>query len=372
MARVLDNPMMEMLTREQPLDDWLTPGNGRPIPDEIGLPVIVSDDRGNFIEFNNELTDILGYDREYLLKSSFSSLDAERDAAANYRAIASTDRFFTFADINGQKRGFFVNTVPVEEGRYLHLLVELGQIKGFGQDIPWKENSRQSPKCKSLLEKFSLIGEMSTCLAHEVRNPMTTVRGLAQLMAGENPAQAETFQLMVEEVDRANRLIGDFLMLSRNYISSRETVLLLDLVQSAVEACQEQPGHQDAKIETDLQLFGSTVYGDKAQIEQALARVLNNAVEACGNDRKIVLRAATWEQEAFITVIDRGVGIDEMSLKRVLDPFFTTKEGHSGLGLSIAYKIIKDHQGDIMIDSVPGRGTTVEIRLPLYQVQPRT
>lgn len=372
MARVLNNPLVEMLIREQPLNGWLTPGNGRPFPDEIGLPVIVSDDRGNFIEFNNELTDVLGYDREYLLKSSFSSLDAGRDAAANYRAISSTDRFFTFADVYGQNRMFFVNTAPMEGGRYLHLLVELGRIKGWGQEPHRKENGQQTPKSRSLLEKFSLIGEMSTCLAHEVRNPMTTVRGLAQLMAGENPAQAEAFQLMVEEVDRANRMIGDFLMLSRNYISSRETVILLDLVQNAVELCREQPGYQDTEIETDLQLLGGIVYGDAAQIKQALARVLSNAVEACGDDHKIILRAGTWEQEAFITVIDRGAGIDEITLKRVLDPFFTTKEGHSGLGLSIAYKIIKDHQGDIMIDSMPGRGTTVEIRLPLCQNPART
>ena len=82
---------------------------------------------------------------------------------------------------------------------------------------------RDGVRIATIATPGSLIGEMSTCLAHEVRNPMTTVRGLAQLIAGENPAQAETFQLMVEEVDRANRLIGDFLMLSRNYISSRET-----------------------------------------------------------------------------------------------------------------------------------------------------
>ena len=214
-----------------------------------------------------------------------------------------------------------------------------------------------------LLSKFSLIGEMSASIAHEVRNPMTTVKGIAQLLEMEHPEKAEYYQLMAEEVNRANEILTDFLSLSKQYYCPPAQVNLKEILKRTVDLLYAEILHHAVKIlckfKPDIWVFG-----DEERLRQAFLNILINAVEASQPGNTITIKTWLEEQTACLTISDQGVGMAESIIPNIMEPFFTTKERNTGLGLSVSYKIIKDHGGDISINSRLDHGTTVEIRLP--------
>jgi signal transduction histidine kinase len=222
-------------------------------------------------------------------------------------------------------------------------------------------------------ERLAAAGQLAAGVAHEIRNPLTSIRSTIQYVL---PAFDETDQKegllheLLAEVDRIDRIVNDLLTLTRPTDFHPAEINLLELVDHALLLIGSQARKQGVEI---LFARGSSevkVHADVAQLKQVFLNVFLNALQAMpegGSLRASVGRRgseAAGRQVVEVRITDTGAGIPREHLDKVFDPFFTLKKEGTGLGLSISYSIIQQHEGDIELQSEVGRGTTVIIRLP--------
>lgn len=231
------------------------------------------------------------------------------------------------------------------------------KIARISREVAQEEKNR-------LLSKFSLIGEMSTSIAHEVRNPMTTVRGLAQLLKQEYPAGKMYFDLMIDEIDRANTTITEFLKLAQDRLTRKEKQTLYPVLKVVLDLMQAEAVARGVNIISEFSVKDAMVYIDNEQVKQAFMNILQNALEASQMGNTVFIKVTQDSEKVFIEFKDEGSGVDFRHLSYVMEPFFTTKENSVGLGLSVSYKIIRDHGGDMSITSLINKGTIVKVSLP--------
>jgi len=220
-------------------------------------------------------------------------------------------------------------------------------------------------------ERFAMVGEMSAYVAHNIRNPLASIRVTAQTelldLAADDPGRA-SFQDIVTSADRLESWLGDLLRFSSPVTLERTLEDVNALVERCAELARPLLARQGLVLTLALDPGLGYVALDRNKIEQVVSAVLSNAIDASGSDGQVTVRTrADDEQAVRIEVSDTGTGIDPSIREHIFDPFFTTKpQGQgTGLGLSISYGIIRDHGGKIDVDSQPGKGTTFTVRLPL-------
>ena len=225
-------------------------------------------------------------------------------------------------------------------------------------------------------EKLAALGELTSGVAHELNNPLATVVGYAELLALDTqlPESAKRKLATVhQEATRASHIVSNLLSYARRSSPEKSFVNLNDVIGAALEMRRYQLQNDNVRISTDLSENAPPVWGDELQLQQVLLNIVNNAAQAITNWRgsgeiRIWTRSATLSGGAATRVIieDNGPGIAPEHLRRVFDPFFTTKptgEG-TGLGMSIALRIISNHEGLIWCESRLGHGARFIIELP--------
>jgi signal transduction histidine kinase len=221
-------------------------------------------------------------------------------------------------------------------------------------------------------ERLSSLGRLSATLAHEIRNPLTIIKGSALQLLEEKSLgheEREAAADIIQEVDRLNRLVQSVLESARPASFRLQEVDINDLCQDCLAALADSPG-LTTEAAWDPRLDRASV--DPARLKQVLLNVLLNAREAVSGEGS--LRVATRRDDAdyIISVSDTGKGISEEDLPNIFDPFFTQKPNGTGLGLSVARNIVEGLGGTISVRSRVGRGTDVELRLPLEPRFPTT
>lgn len=205
-------------------------------------------------------------------------------------------------------------------------------------------------------EKLSSLGELSAGIVHEVRNPLGSIKGAVEILEDElapDSPRREFSGLAKKEIDRLDKLVGEFLRFARPTALSVEKNDLNKIVESVASLVENQASTQSIFIKKDLQKNLPEVSVDAEQIKQVLLNLAINAMQAIAacdrhnNERQLVFR--TFEKDGFCIaeISDTGGGIDEKILPKIFDPFFTTKEKGVGLGLSIAHKIVAQHNGQL-------------------------
>lgn len=224
---------------------------------------------------------------------------------------------------------------------------------------------RREEERNQLLSKFSLVGEMAATLAHEVKNPMTSIRGLAQLLKeSANPELEHLYDLMIEEIDRANSLLTNFLNLAKQNHPKREEIDLVKIMNSCLALIKGELINKNIRLETRID-NNCRCTGDPYQLRQALLNLLRNACEAMSGDGCLTVETCLNGDQVNIYIRDTGPGISPSLKEKIMKPFFTTKDGGTGLGLSVSQRIIRDHGGRMIIESHEGEGTCVVIELPV-------
>jgi signal transduction histidine kinase/CheY-like chemotaxis protein len=223
-------------------------------------------------------------------------------------------------------------------------------------------------------EKLSAIGEFVAGVAHELNNPLTSVIGFAELLqnADVNDRHKHFLGLIMISAHRCHKIVQSLLSFARQHKPERKLVQLREVIESAMSILQYQLRTNNVEVQTQFAADSPRVMGDPHQLQQVFINILNNARQAIEAYRPRGLVRITSEVHnatVRVTFQDDGPGIETDNISRIFNPFFTTKEigQGTGLGLSLSYGIIKEHGGNISVQSKPGEGATFIIELPVAQ-----
>lgn len=215
-------------------------------------------------------------------------------------------------------------------------------------------------------EKLNIISELAASVAHEVRNPLTVVRGFIQLLEStEDVKNREYMRLVLAELDRAEQIISDYLNLARPQIEKKELVHLSAQLIEMTTLMSSFAAMRGVYLQVEIAENLYTI-GDKAKLQQAIMNVVKNGVEAIqGTKGYLKVTAIQKEGDVIIRVKDSGSGMTKEQLARLGQPYYSLKEKGTGLGLMVTFRILQAHNGTLVYQSELGKGTEAKITLPL-------
>lgn len=227
---------------------------------------------------------------------------------------------------------------------------------------------RDSQESLRRADRLSALGEIAAGLAHEIRNPLASVKGALEIMSSRAQAgtpEAEFSALASKELARLDGLVTEFLNYARPHAPERRDTSLEEIVEHVAVLLRPEAEQADVSIEIEREQSLPKVFVDREQIQQVIFNVALNAIQASPRGGRVRISQRAEETSVLIDVIDEGRGIPQELLGRIFDPFFTTKENGTGLGLAISHRIITAHGGAIEVHGNSNRGTCFHMRLPL-------
>ena len=219
-------------------------------------------------------------------------------------------------------------------------------------------------------ERLAAVGKMAAMITHEVRNPLSSIGLNTELLEdelGDNTEARDLCRSIHREVDRLTAITEEYLRFARLPKPKLAAEPINPMVGALAAFVREDLAVRDVKLVTELASGDPVAQIDAGQIRQCLINLVRNAADAVVANKggQVVLRTKAKGKRIEISVTDDGVGIPTEVLPRLFDPFFSTKEGGSGLGLALTQQIVRDHGGDLAVQSVVGSGTTFTLSVPV-------
>jgi len=315
-------------------------------PDSL---TICSLDSGKFIDANKCCFEMHGYSRDEFINRT--SLDLKLWVNMNERA-----KFYKELE----EKGFALNheiksykkSGEIFDALYSGVVIDLNGeqcVSASKTDITeLKQYQREIFRLNSL----NLIGEMAAGIAHEIRNPMTSVKGFLQLLGvkKEYKQHEDIFALMVNELDRANLLITEFLSLAKNKPLDLKTQDLNSIIENLQPLIQTDAMVADKYVDLELNRI-ENLLADGKEIRQLILNLVRNGFEAMSPGGKLTIKTYMINSTVVLVIQDQGNGIDSDLIEKIGTPFFTTKDNGTGLGLATCYSIIARHNASISFDT---------------------
>lgn len=213
-------------------------------------------------------------------------------------------------------------------------------------------SQRQMEMDMARLGQMHLVGEMAVSIGHEIRNPMTTVQGFLQILSQNHEfnEHREYFDLMLDELKRANLIISEFISLAKNKVANLQSHNLNSIIQALAPLLMADALNGDKNIKFELSKLPNILL-DENEIRQLILNLVRNGLEAMQNGGNVTVK--TWQEKnkVMLSVMDEGDGIKEEILEKLGTPFVSTKENGTGLGLAVCYSIISRHQAILQVKS---------------------
>ncbi|MBW2283954.1 MAG: PAS domain-containing protein [Deltaproteobacteria bacterium] len=328
----------------------------------IGLLAV--DGEGHIASFNQTAesilqmpnSEVLGKAPEAVLPIPFRGLGDElkRDGRLINREIACQRA-------DGVRIPLEIIATAIEDERRSHqayavLFRDLSEIRRLKEEV-------------ARSQRLASIGRLAAGVAHEIRNPLSSIKGFATYFKHrykDVPEDQNTAEIMIQEVERLNRVIGELLEFARPMHLQNRRVDVKELIAHSSRLIQGDLAgkrmHLDVRLPSDI----ATVSVDPDRVNQVLLNLYLNAMDAMGDGGalSVDVRRPTGTNDMEIVVADTGSGIGEADLAQIFDPYFTTKSSGTGLGLAIVHKIMEAHGGEVRVRSNSGRGTTVTLYFP--------
>ncbi len=217
-------------------------------------------------------------------------------------------------------------------------------------------------------ERLKAVATLAAGMAHEIKNPLAAIKTFAEYMPDKfaDPAYREKYsKIMGQEVEKMNALVHRLLEFARPGAPRLQRVEPAALLKETLEFLQGTL--VEKQVQVDLALTShAAVQGDPGQLKQVFLNLLLNSIDAIDPPGQLMVSTYQENGHVRVTITDTGCGIAKADLPRIFDPFFTRKTGGTGLGLSVVHSIVQEHKGRIDVDSVLGKGTTIQISLPTY------
>lgn len=232
-----------------------------------------------------------------------------------------------------------------------------------GRDISERKKTQQE---MARLDRLDLIGQMGAGIAHEIRNPMTTIRGYLQLLGAKSELRAykPTLETMISELDRANSIITEFLSLAKSIPTEQRPQNINDILRKLYPLLEADTFSQNKQIVLETQETPDISMDDK-EISQLILNLCRNGLEAMEERGTLTIRTYTDDEDVVLSIQDEGYGIPSEYFDKLGTPFYTTKENGTGLGLATCYSIANRHNSKIDIESGPN-GTIFNVRFPSF------
>ncbi|UTE78150.1 ATP-binding protein [Rossellomorea sp. KS-H15a] len=322
---------------------------------------------GHVISVNAEAEVLLEFTQEELKEVKFSKFLDEEEMKrvtdyffATFKGLAST--FETKIHI-GDNKGKILrcSLVPIIINR------EVTGMFAIARDIT---SNRENEEMVVASEKLSVIGQLAAAVAHEIRNPLTSLKGFIQLMQTTNTINHDHLDIMLSEVDRIDLISGEMLILGKQQETHFRPERINEILQQVLVLMEAQANFDNVSI-TYENLSEKPLYvsGESNQLKQVFINIIKNAVEAIppSRDGKVSITLEEQGTDALVIVKDNGVGMEPGRIEHLGEPFYSTKEKGTGLGLAVCKKIIQRHKGHIHFQSDKEIGTAVEISLPIEE-----
>jgi PAS domain S-box len=329
--------------------------------------LVTTDLAGDIITFNRAAEEITGYKANDIRGRNIYQVfgDIEKQIEVGLESIRTRTRLPRF-DIG----------CKTADGREIHLgfsvaplVDEANNSRGYVLTFQDLTEVMELEREVRRQERLAALGKMAAGLAHEIRNPLASMRGSVQVLASElsfSTDQSQLMDIVLRESDRLNRIVSDFLTYARPPKMERSVIELGDLLGETAallrNSSELRPDHQiieEHPAEPVLYL------GDPNQIRQIFWNLARNAIQAMplGGDLRIKLDAKP-DSEVSITFSDTGQGMSREQKERLFEPF-NSSSGGTGLGMAIVYQLVRDHSGKILVESEAGKGTSISIKLPI-------
>lgn len=327
-----------------------------------GLLVVQPDHRID--RCNSSAEAMLGRERIAIEQTFFDDVIELGDAAAALHQVLAggrpvLDRSWSVRHESGESRSLLVSIAPVTapDGSVLGALCNLRDVTEL----------RRLEKRLHSRERLAALGEMAASVAHEIRNPLGTIEGFARLLKRDLADQPDHLRLaerIVEGAQNLNYVISNLLTYARPMRLHVTDVSLQRLFMVCQETLSDRAGRAGVLLDMEMPGADLRVRADERQLAQVLLNLGINAIEACeAESGRVEIKAKSGQCSVLVTVQDNGCGMDKTQMEKVFDPFFTSKEGGTGLGLSLTKKIVDAHGGDITIASEAGIGSTFTVTL---------
>jgi len=333
--------------------------------------LVTTDLRGNIITFNKAAEEITGYRLHELRGKRIFTIfgDIEKQIEVGLESIRARSRLPRFdiacrtADGRELHLGFSVAPL-VDEAKSHSSPTTRGYVLTFQDLTEVMELEREVRR----QERLAALGKMAAGLAHEIRNPLASMRGSVQVLAAEldlSPDQAQLMEIVLRESDRLNQIVSDFLVYARPPRTDRQVIDLAAILSETLALLRHSPELSPNHFIVEECDLGPVLYnGDPNQLRQVFWNLARNAIQAMPAGGKLTaILEATPRHEVTITFSDTGQGMTREQQDRLFEPF-NSSTGGTGLGMAIVYQLIRDHNGRIVVESEAGSGTRISIRLP--------
>jgi two-component system sensor histidine kinase HydH len=337
------------------------------------LPVgIIATNRKGFITtFNESAEEMTGIERGYalgkktgaILPKAFADFFSDSDSADSTTGQSAAREKEIVVMAESRKKHYLCHMIAVEGSQsdqqgWVLLVSDLTQLKDLEREM--REN-----------ERLAAVGRMAAGVAHEVRNPLSSIKGLALLLKGrfaENSSDSEAAGLLIEQVERMNRTVSELLSFARPAPLNLQKISPKDLLDDTLRLIETDASNNGITTRLEVAPDLLDVAADRDRLNQVFINLLLNGVQAMehGGELTVTAENSAHGKTVVIKVHDNGCGIPTENIPQLFYPYFTTKTGGTGIGLAISQKIVSDHKGTIMIDSAEGKETTVTVELPVF------
>lgn len=316
---------------------------------------------GKLIEANEAAEELLGYSIESLKEKEWEAVFVPKyiDLHRKYFQYVNegTQQECTVSMIHedGSERVVNLRMIPIIIDNQLIGIYEIA--KDMTEAILTEEMIRRS-------DKLSVVGQLAAGVAHEIRNPLTTLKGFVQLY--KSNIDKQYVDVMLTELDRINLIVSEFLILSKPQATKYEYIDIKQLLQSSISLLMPQALLKNIQFQLEFDKEIPCIQCEQNQLKQVFINIVKNAIEAMpqGGSIHVIVQVENNEM-VNIQIIDEGIGIEEEKIPNLGEPFFSTKENGTGLGLMVSFRIIENHGGTMNISSQINKGTTININLPI-------
>lgn len=332
--------------------------------DEAAI-VAFTDEKGIITSINDKLVEISKYSREELIGQDHRILNSGYHSKEFFRNLWETigDGQVWKGEIrNKAKDGsyYWVDTTIVP---FLNDQGKPYQYLSIRNDITER---KQAKELLHRQDKLAAVGQLAAGVAHEIRNPLTSMKGYAEYLQldEKDPERLEFLDIILDEINRVNEIVEDFMMLAKPKVVELEERDIVPILKDTISLLDFDAKKKGVKLHLNVENDIVQLECDENRLKQVFLNFIKNGIEAMPDGGDLYVEAEIIGNHVRVSIRDTGVGMPPETLKKIGEPFYTTKKNGNGLGLMVSFKIIESHNGKVYIESELNKGTTFKILLP--------